>query len=500
MRTKKAIINSSVNIISFLISFVPNLIIRRIFMETLGNDMLGLNSLYTNIIGWLSIIEMGIGSAIIYLLYKPFVNNDKKSIRAYIKFYGWFYKIIGFIILILGILIIPFLKYFIKGQINIKMASLVFLLFLINSFITYLFSNRLCILNVAQEDYKITIGITTSKLIIAIFQIIMFKIYPSFILFILIQLIINFIYFWMMNLYVTKCYPWLNQGNEKIEYNEKKELMKNIRAMFMHKIGSLVVNSTDNIVISKFVGLGALANYTNYQIIISALQSIVSQGLSGLTSSIGNMIASENKEQWYETYKKIFFINFWIVSFITISLYNTLNQFVMIWMGKDFLLDKLTFVVILINMYFSSMRGSVEQFKNASGNFYQDRYAAIFESLINLISSLILVNKIGISGVFIGTLISNFTVVFWTKPYVVYKYVFNKNLIEYFKLYFRYLAISVIPLIITNYLTSAFKVKFNFISFLINCIINIVVINIIYICIFFKTNEFRYYVSLLKGI
>ena len=222
MRTKKAIINSSVNIISFLISFVPNLIIRRIFMETLGNDMLGLNSLYTNIIGWLSIIEMGIGSAIIYLLYKPFVNNDKKSIRAYIKFYGWFYKIIGFIILILGILIIPFLKYFIKGQINIKMASLVFLLFLINSFITYLFSNRLCILNVAQEDYKITIGITTSKLIIAIFQIIMFKIYPSFILFILIQLIINFIYFWMMNLYVTKCYPWLNQGNEKIEYNEKK--------------------------------------------------------------------------------------------------------------------------------------------------------------------------------------------------------------------------------------------------------------------------------------
>ena len=462
--------------------------------------MLGLSSLYTNIIGWLSIVEMGVGTAIVYSLYKPYANNDESSIRAYIRFYGWFYRKIGFIILIAGILITPFLKCFIKGEIDLRIASIGFLLFLLNSFITYMFSHKLCILNVAQEAYKLTIGTTVSKLLIALFQFIMFKIYPSLILFIAIQVVINIIYFIGINLYITKKYPWLNKGKDELEVGERKKLLKNVRALFMHKIGELVIGSTDNIVISKFVGLRYLANYTNYQMIICALQGIVSQALNGLTASIGNMLTSETKTKSYEVHKKIFFINFWVVSFMIISLYNTLNQFVGMWVGTEYLLDKLTFIVVLINVYFASMRGSVDQFKSASGNFYQDQYAPIVESIINLVASLILVKRIGLAGVFIGTLISNITVIFWTKPYIVYKYVFNERLTEYFKMYFKYLLIGTIPLVVTNYITKPFKFNYNLGSFITNCIVNVIVINIIYIIIFFRTNEFKYYRNLVKKI
>lgn len=500
MRTKKAIINSCINIVSLLITFIPNIIVRKVFLGALGNELLGLNSLYSNIIGWLSIVEMGVGATIVYSLYRPYAENNREEIRAYIRFYGKFYRSIGFTILVLGILLVPFLKFFIEGEIDLTLVIFGFILSLINSFISYIFSHKICILNVAQEVYKMTIGTTISRFVIVIIQIIMLNSYPSFINFILIQLITNLIYYIVINIYIDKKYPWLNDGNEKLKDEEKGSLLKNVKAMFIHKIGTLVVYSTDNIIISSFVGLGALANYTNYQIVISALEKIISTGLGGITASIGNLLTTGNKDKAYDVHKKIFFLNFWAVSFIVISMYNTLNQFIGIWVGEGYLLDGLTYMVILINTYFSAMRGSVEQFQSGSGKFYQDRYAPICEIIINLITSLILVKYMGIAGVFIGTLISNFTVIFWTKPYVVYKYIFNEKLSKYYKIYFKYLLISLVPLIITNFLTVNLRGRYNVLSFIYNCLINILVINILYIIIFFKTDEFKYYLNLLKSM
>ena len=359
-----------------------------------------------------------------------------------------------------------------------------------------MFSHKLSIINVSQEGYKITIGLTISKLLIILFQSILIKVYPSFILFLCIQLIVNFIYFISINIYINKKYSWINKIQGEINAKEKKSLIKNMKALFMHKIGSLVVNSTDNIVISKFVGLSSVANYTNYQVVISAVQSVIGSGLNGLTASIGNMLSNRKKEYAYDIHKKIFFINFWAVSFLVISLYNTLNQFITIWVGKKYLLDNVTFNIILINLYFSAMRGSVEQFQSGSGNFYQDRYAPICEASINLICSLILVKYIGISGVFIGTLISNFTVIFWTKPFVVYKYVFNVPLKEYFKMYFKYLIIGFIPLIISIISTISIKDSQDIGMFILNCCINIVVINCCYLIIFWNSKEFLYFRNL----
>lgn len=500
MRTRKAMINVVVSILTFILGFLPGFIVRKIFLDTLGTELLGLNSLYTNIIGYLSIVEMGIGTAIIFSLYKPFAEGDKTKIKGYLNYYSKFYKVAGLIILILGLLLVPILKVFIKDNINMKDASIYFILFLINTYISYLFSYKLCILNVAQEGYKISIATTISKILVAILQALLLIKYSSLYIYILIQIVINLIYYILMNLYIDKKYNWLKNIKGKISLEEKDSLIKNVKALFLHKIGSIVVFGTDNLVISAFINLCAVSKVNSYNMIISAVQGIIGNSMNAITPSIGNLLVEDNKKLAYTVHKRIFFLNFWVVSFIIISLFNTITQFVKLWLGDTQILSEFTISIILVNTYFQLMRSSVERFKDGSGNYYQDRYAAFFEAIINLIVSIMLVNIIGLPGVFLGTFISNISVVFWIKPKITYKYVFEKPLKDYFKMYFKYLLIAIIPLIITNFLTYKIKYINSIYMFVINCIINIFVINGLYLIFFWNNKEFKYFKSLIIKI
>ena len=498
MRTKKAAINVLIGRLTYLISFLPAMIVRKIFLTHLGDELLGLSSLYTNIISYLSIIEMGIGSAIIFSLYKPFAEDDRVKVKGYIDYYAKFYKIVGSIILVLGIVILPFLHIFIKDNIDMTKASIYFVLFLINTVISYWFSYKLCILSVAQEGYIVSIGTAISKVIIAILQVIILKLYSSFFLYITIQIIVNLLYYLVLNRYIDKKYGWLNTTNGEIETEEKHNLIKNVKALFMHKIGYVVVFGTDNLVISSFINLSSVAKYNSYNMIIAAIQGVINTAMAAITPSIGNLLVDNDKEKSISIHKKLFFMNFWIVSFVTISLYNTISQFINVWLGKEQLLDSFTVNIILVNLYFQLMRSSVEQFKEGSGNYYQDRYASFIEAFINLAFSIILVKQIGIAGVFIGTLISNIAVIFWVKPMITYKYVFNEPLRNYFYMYFKYLVIAIIPLLITHVLTRDIKQSVLLSDFILNCTINILVINLFYLIIFRKNKEFIYFKNLIK--
>lgn len=500
MRKEKTIINSSINILAFLLTFVPNLILRKVFLDTLGSDTLGLISLYTSIVGWISIVEMGIGNAIVYSLYKPFYSKDYYKVNAYINYYKKFYKIVGYIILLMSILISPLMKFFINGDVDNKFVSIGFILFSINTFISYMFSHRMCILNIAQESYKITITTALSRLIISLIQYILLNNSPNLYLYILVQIMVNYVYYVNINKYIYKKYYYVFDLNSELDKEEKYYLTKNVRSLFIHKIGNLIVFNTDNIIISRFLGLTTLTRYTNYQVMIGALQNIFNLFISGATASIGSLISEGNNEKSYDIFKKFMFINFWIASFIFITLYNTLEQFIVLWLGKESTVDSVTYTVILFNMYFVCMRQCVEIFKSTGGFFYQDRYAPICESLINLCISLYLVNKVGLSGVFIGTLCSNLLVIFWVKPYILYKYLFKKSVLEYFYIYFKYTVIGLIPLFITNLLAYTVKNNYSFYSFIVNCIINIFIINSIYIIIFHKNNEFKYFKDIFINI
>ncbi|EOU2021579.1 O-unit flippase, partial [Clostridium perfringens] len=244
---------------------------------------------------------------------------------------------------------------------------------------------KLCILNVAQEGYKISIATTISKILVAILQALLLIKYSSFYIYILIQIVINLIYYILMNLYIDKKYNWLKNIKGKISLEEKDSLIKNVKALFLHKIGSIVVFGTDNLVISAFINLCAVSKVNSYNMIISAVQGIIGNSMNAITPSIGNLLVEDNKKLAYTVHKRIFFLNFWVVSFIIISLFNTITQFVKLWLGDTQILSEFTISIILVNTYFQLMRSSVERFKDGSGNYYQDRYAAFFEAIINLI-------------------------------------------------------------------------------------------------------------------
>ncbi|MDV5105550.1 hypothetical protein R2R32_02590 [Clostridium perfringens] len=301
MRTKKATINTIVNIILYIIAFLPSFLVRKVFLDKLGGELLGLSSLYGNIIGVLSMVELGIGSAIVFALYKPFSNNDRVKIKGYLNYYAKFYRIVGFTILLIGIFIIPFLNIFIKNSINIIDARIYFVLFLINTFISYLFSYKICILNVAQENYKISGATTISKLCISILQVFSLKFHPSFYTFIVIQIVVNLVYYIILNRYIDNKFKWLKTTKGNITNEEKHSLIKNVKALFLHKIGGMLVFGVDNIVISSFVNLDVVGRFNSYNMIIGVIQGGVGNAVDGVTASVGNLLVKEMKKIhiWY---------------------------------------------------------------------------------------------------------------------------------------------------------------------------------------------------------
>lgn len=500
MRIKNSIINAFSSLISSIIVFIPNILTRKVFIENLGNDMLGLLSLYSNIIGWLSIFELGFGAVISSVLYKPYYEKKYDKVNSYINIYKKIYISIGFLILSIGIIISPMIKYLIAYQSideHIIIAGMI--LYVINTFISYIFSAKLCLFNLSQENYKLTFITMISRLVICILQYISLKRYPNIIIYILISIFINLIYYISTNIYLSKKYSWLVKNKCFLNDNEKKELIRNVSSTFLHKIGSLVVFNTDNIIISKFVGLISLSKYSNYQMIVTTIQGLINSIMNGAISSLGSLVATESNIKCYDVHKKMFFVNFWISSMVLILLYNTLNQFICIWLGSDYVIHRYEFDLLILNSYIYSMRLSIGQFQSVGGLFYKDRYAPIVESFINLFLSLILVKNMGITGVLLGTLASNLLVVFWVKPYIVYRYIFKKNVKEYFEYYIMYSLIGFITLFITNRICteSYFLNGHTFFNLIASCIFNIISINIVYIFIFYKTNEFKYLVKLL---
>lgn len=499
MRTQKAEMNFIVNAVMLFIAVLPVFFLRKVFLDALGPEILGLTSLYLSIIGLLSLAELGISSAIIYALYKPYAENDHEKVMGYIQYYAKFYRVIGLAIILAGIAVLPFFPFFIKGDIDIDDARFYFLLTLASTVITYFYSAKFSLLIVAQENYRITIAFTASLSLTSILQIVALSLYPNFYLFLVIQLVINIGYFIVINAYIKNRFQWSKVRPNALGKQEKEQLTKNIKALFIHKIAGYAIFGTDNLLISYYINLAVVGVYNSYYLLIEFASKLVQKAFNGITASIGNLLAEEGSEKAYVIHKKLFFFNFWIASFIVISYFNTIRQFVLLWLGNSQFLDTFTISIILLNLYITMMRVSVENFKEAGGLYQQDQYAAILEVFVNLGFSILFVQYLGLPGIFLGTLVSNLSIVFWIKPKIVYKHIFQEKLRKYFIMYFKYTGIALIPLILTYAATINLQNSISLSAFLINCLLNIIIINLFYFVIFRNNIEFLYFKKLILG-
>lgn len=502
MRTKNSIKNSFIAIVSNIIVMILGFLLQTIFVKILGEEYLGINGLFNNIISMLAIVELGIGPAIVSNLYKPLANNDISKIKALLNYYKKSYNIIGILVIIVGLLIMPFLHYFVNTTINFTNFGglyFIFFLFVIDASFSYFFAYKRSLIQADQKNRIINITHLICYAFMIIIQIIILMNLKNYILFLVIKIIFRLLENATLSIIVNKNYPYLKEKNDNLTKEDKDNIFKKIKGLIYHKISSYLVLGTDNIIISKFLGVAVVGMYSNYYLIINSLYSLITQLFSAITASVGNLVASSSKDKCYDTYKKIMFVNFWIYGFSASAIFCMMEPFITIWLGEKFLFATEVLAILVINYYMTGMRSSIGVFKDAVGIFYEDRFIPIIESLINVVASLILVKYLGLFGVFLGTFLSSLIVVFYSLPHYVFKRVFNKSEKEYFKLYFKYAIITVICTIISKELYNLviIMVSSNILKFLIATSISAIIPNIIIILLFRRTSEFVYFKSLL---
>ena len=341
-RTKNSIINIVAAVSGQGIGIIVGFITRIVFVAKLGEIYLGINGLFTNIVGLLSLAELGVGTAINYSLYKPLAENNVSKIKALMDLYKKIYYAIGIFILIIGMLLMPFLYFFGEDSDmrSISQIHLIFFLFLLNTSISYFYSFKRALIISDQKRYIATIYRYAFYIGMNIIQIGVLITTNSYILY----LLINFISTITENICISKkadkMYPYLKEKVEvKLPKKDIEEIKKNTVALLYHKIGSSVINSTDNILISKIIGIVTVGIYSNYLLITNALNIIMGQFFMALTASIGNLGVTESSEKSENILYKIFFVNFWIVCIMSTSLYATVNLLIQEWFGSDMILN-----------------------------------------------------------------------------------------------------------------------------------------------------------------
>lgn len=498
-------INSIKNIIAALsaniITIIVGLVAQAVFLKNLGNEILGINSLFTNIISMLSIVEMGIGSAIIYNLYKPIAENNIERIKSLMCFYKKSYRIIALIVTIIGICIIPFLKYIISVnsiQSNINIY-IIYSLFLADAVFSYFLSYKRSILYANQKNYIINVIHILYVLVMNTIQIIVLIVKHDFYWYLIIKVVMRILENFIITLISNKLYPYLiDKDYKKLDNKTERDIFTKVKALFLHKIGSFIVLGTDNIVISKFLGVVTVGLYSNYYLIINSVQTVFNQIIQALTPSLGNLLVTESREKQFDTYKKIRFVNFWLTTFSAISLLIIIESFIKIWIGDEYILPHIVLYILILNYYLNSSRATYSAFKDAAGIYYEDRFVPLVESSINIIVSVILVKKIGLSGVFVGTIISGVVLWCYSYPKYVYKLIFEKKYSEYIKENIEYLIMFILIAIICVIISSRIVVNSILAKFLCDIIISLIVPNIILILIYRKNEKFKYFINLFK--
>lgn len=493
MRTKNSIRNIIFALGGQFVTTIVNMINKTVFIYILGANYLGVSGLFSNILSMLSLAELGIGSTITFHMYKPLAENNKQEIKSLMNLYAQTYKIIGIFIAIIGIALTPFLKYIIKDMPNIPNINLIYIMFLLNSVVSYFFAYKSAIINADQKNYIVTLKTQSFILLQSFVQIMILFLTRNYVLYLVVQIIITL----LTNLSISKkadtMYPYIKSKNiKKINTIKKKNIFKQVRAMMSHKIGTVIINGTDNILISSFVGIYWVGIYSNYIMIIYMINGFIRQIFNSITSSIGNLNAKETKEKSYEIYKKLLFFNFWIYGFSSICFFILINPFIELWIGKEYILSIYIVIIIVLNFYMSGIRTITLAYRDTLGLFWNDRYKPLIESIINLIASIILANNFGLIGVLIGTFISTVLTSFWIEPYVLFKNGFDRKVSDYFKLFIKYSLSFTIILLITVWFCNIVNYKDIF-GFLIKVIITITLPNLIFSLFFYRADEFKYF-------
>lgn len=409
---------------------------RKVFVLMLTQEYLGLNGTFSNILSMLSLAELGIGSAITYSLYKPLAERDEKQVAARMDLFRRAYWTIGLTVALLGACLTPFLPVLIRDLPDIPHVNLIYLLFVLNASLSYFFSYKQSLIIADQRQYITTMCHLSLNILLQIAQALFLWFTKDFFIYLGLQIGATLLENLILSHIADRRYPYIHLNrHDKIDPAAKKEIVKNTRAMIIHKAAGIVVFGTDNLLISYFVGVVAVGLYSNYLMITGALTSIYGQFFSALTASVGNLGVTAEPEQVLTVFRRLNFAGSWLYGFSAVCLAVLLNPFIELWLGADYLFSQDIVCLIAVNFYVTGMRQAVLTFREAEGLYWYDRHKSAAESIVNLTVSAVLAVPFGVTGIFIGTFASTMTTCFWVEPVILFKYGLHASAKPFFKDY-----------------------------------------------------------------
>lgn len=427
-RTQNSLRNIAFGVIHRVISILFPFIVRTIFIRFLGEEYLGLNSLYSSVLQVLNLADLGFASAIVASMYKPIAEEETDKICALMKLFRKLYKIIGTVILVMGLALAPFIGKLIRGEAPADInLYLLWILYLCNTVISYLFfAYKVSLINAHQRsDITEKIG-AVCRIVISVLQIVVVAVFKSLYLYVLLTIINSIVYNLWCSFVCDKKYPQYKCRGE-LDKDTKQVISKNVAALAIQKIGNTISVSLDSIILSAFLGLTTVAIYGNYYYVISAIAIFVNLIYSAITASIGNSIAIETSEKNLMDLKKFFFLNTWLIGWCCVCFICLFQDFMIVWMGNELLFGTGTVVVLVMRFYFEQIRKVVLTYKDAAGMWWADRWKPLVGCIVNLSLNIILVKTVGVIGVMLSTVISYAFIEMPWETHVLFKNYFKKS-------------------------------------------------------------------------
>ncbi len=491
-RTKNSLRNIKTGAIVQIINNLMRFVVRTIFIKFLNSEYLGVNGLFTNILTMLSFAELGIGTAIIFSMYKPIAEDDKEKIKGLMKLYKTSYTIIGIVVFALGLLVIPFMKYIIKDAPNIKEnLTFIYILFLINTSSSYFFTYKKSIITAYQKQSIINNIDSIVYLVKSIAEILVLIFTKNYILYLITDISSTILENIIVAHKADKMYQFINDKNIKeISKKEKKGIFSNVKSLFVYKLGEVILTGTDNILISSMVNVSAVGIASNYTMIIQAIKGVVSNALNGVTASVGNLNVSDDKKKQEKVFYQLTFVNYIVYSFCSIAFIILLNPFIKIWLGEKYIFALDVSIALSVSFFIDGIRNPGFIYRTTLGLFAKAQATPYIGAIVNIIASILLCKKYGIVGIYIGTSIAQLSSYVWIDPVLIYKYAFKKSPLPYFATVSKYYLLFTINLIITYFIANL--VKFEGISgLLLKFVIVAIVPNVFNTLTLMRTDEFK---------
>lgn len=499
-RVKNSLRNTAFGMILKIINAVGAFAARTMLIHLLGVEYVGLDGLFVSVLTMLNMAELGFSSAVVYKLYKPIAEGQTETVCALMNYYKKIYRYICIAVAVAGVIMVPFLKYFIKdgvpADINIY---ILYAIYLGNTCLSYwLFAYKTALLNAHQRNdlaSKVnSIAFIFKYVLQFVFLITTRNYYCYAVIIPLTTLMTN-----VGSAFIAKKYYPQYVCKGEISTEDRKEIREKVTALVYNKVGVAVINGSDNIVISSFLGLTMLGIYDSYYYIFNMLHSFFDVFHNAITAGIGNSIVTESVDDNYRLFDRLNFLNMWIVGWCSICMCCLYQPFITLWLGKVKALNNWFSFLMAIYFYFWMIRFITLIFKNAQGLWREDRFRPFSEGLLNLCLNLIMIRFVGIYGITLSTIIAMLVISVPWETRVLFMHYFKRSPIEYYKTLISKTAITLVVGGLTYLLCMLFHGGL-VVTLLYRAIVCVVIPNGIFFILFHKSEHFAYARRLLERI